>query len=104
MNSRCVGEDCLDVLEIDAESDRASTLARAFLAEMDQMFPVQFRQSQTPESTLEKSKARSLGAVDVLPNLPEIIAMKSNEIAECFCLMGTRRDCRLASIDAPFDF
>ena len=64
---------------------------------------VKLRKPEPPESLLQESEARGLGAPNALTDLLKVIAMQPNEIAEC-CPRLAAADRWLASVDAPFGF
>jgi len=63
---------------------------------------VKFRKPEPPESLLQESEARGLGAPNALTDLLKVIAMQPNEIAKCPRLAAADR--WLASVDAPLGF
>lgn len=75
-------KDCLDVTQVDCDSDGTCPFFRPLLRESDDPFAIEFHGAQFAQSTAKAREARLFGHADHLAYLGEILAVNIDQASE----------------------
>jgi hypothetical protein len=103
VNGSSVGEDRLDVAEINPDGHRACALKCSLLSEFDKTFPIKVRKTKVAKTPVEKIETCALGASDPFADLFQVLTVKRDEVTKELDVPGFPRRRGFLSIYATLD-